>query len=103
MIFRGAKKVVLTSRKGITTGYQALCVRRWQESGVKVLISTADCSTVPGTEKMIAEANALGPVGGIFNLAAVSIFENRPIASTSSIFSFRMIRLLYIGVTRCVR
>lgn len=72
MIFRGAKKMVLTSRRGITSGYQALCVRRWQESGVKVVISTADCATLAGTKKLIGEANSLGPVGGIFNLAAVS-------------------------------
>ena len=74
LIFRGAKKVILTSRRGITTGYQALCVRRWQESGVKILISTADCSTVQGTERLLMEANSLAPVGGIFNLAAVSVF-----------------------------
>lgn len=73
LIVRGATKIVLTSRSGITTGYQAFCVRRWEESKVKVLISTADCTTVAGTEKLLKEASTLGPVGGIFNLAAVSI------------------------------
>lgn len=64
---------MLTSRRGITTGYQAFCVRRWEESKIKVFISTADCTTVAGTEKLLKEASSLGPVGGIFNLAAVSI------------------------------
>lgn len=73
LVFRGATKIVLTSRSGITTGYQAFCVRRWEESKVKVLISTADCTTMAGTEKLLKEASSLGPVGGIFNLAAVSI------------------------------
>lgn len=71
LVFRGATKIVLTSRSGIKTGYQALCVRRWQQGGVKVFVSTADCATVAGTEQLLREANALGPVGGIFNLAAV--------------------------------
>lgn len=73
LVFRGAKKIVLTSRSGIKTGYQSLCVRRWEESGVKVLISTSDCATPAGAEKLLKEAGSLGPVGGIFNLAAVSV------------------------------
>ncbi len=72
LITRGATKIVLTSRSGIKTGYQYLCVRRWEENKVKVLISKSDCTTLAGTEKLLKEANALGPVGGIFNLAAVS-------------------------------
>lgn len=72
LVFRGATKIVLTSRSGIKTGYQALCVRRWQQGGVEVLTSTADCTTIAGTEQLLKEANSLGPVGGIFNLAAVS-------------------------------
>lgn len=74
MVTRGATKLILTSRKGITTGYQALCVRRWKESGVQVVVSTADVTTLDGATKLIKEAIALGPVGGIFNLAVVSVF-----------------------------
>lgn len=73
MVFRGAKKIILTSRSGIKTGYQSLCVRRWKESGVTVYVSTKDCTTLDGAESLLNEANALGPVGGIFNLAAVSV------------------------------
>ncbi|XP_065226660.1 fatty acid synthase-like [Planococcus citri] len=71
LVLRGAKKIVLTSRSGIKTGYQALCVRRWQQAGTQVFVSTADCVTIAGTEQLLKEANSLGPVGGIFNLAAV--------------------------------
>lgn len=79
MINRGAKFVVLTSRSGIKTGYQSLCVRRWKEKGVNIQISTDDVTTVSGAEKLINEANKLAPVGGIFNLAAVlkdALIEN---------------------------
>lgn len=71
LIERGACKLVLTSRSGIRNGYQAKRVREWQSQGVKVLVSTNDVSTLGGTEKLIAEACALGPVGGVFHLAMV--------------------------------
>nr|XP_018905067.1 PREDICTED: fatty acid synthase [Bemisia tabaci]XP_018905075.1 PREDICTED: fatty acid synthase [Bemisia tabaci] len=71
LIGRGATKIVLTSRSGIRNGYQSLCVRRWKENGINVVISTSDCSTVAGTTKLLEEASKLGPVGGIFNLAVV--------------------------------
>ncbi|XP_072754283.1 fatty acid synthase [Anoplolepis gracilipes] len=79
MIARGAKFIVLVSRSGIRTGYQALCVRRWRENGVKILISTADVTTLSGAERLIQESSRLAPVGGIFNLAAVlrdALIEN---------------------------
>ncbi|XP_043486066.1 fatty acid synthase [Polistes fuscatus] len=79
MITRGAKHVVLTSRSGIRTGYQALCVRRWRESGANVVISTIDVTTLAGAEKLIEECNKIAPVGGIFNLAVVlndALIEN---------------------------
>nr|AKG51661.1 fatty acid synthase [Oryzias sinensis] len=71
LVERGACKLVLTTRSGIRTGYQAKRVREWQHQGVEVLVSTQDVSTMEGTEQLIAEASALGPVGGVFNLAMV--------------------------------
>lgn len=63
---------MLTSRSGIKTGYQSLCVRRWREQGVQVFVSTADVTSLAGAQQLINEASKLGPVGGIFNLAVVS-------------------------------
>ncbi|XP_046612929.1 fatty acid synthase [Neodiprion virginianus] len=71
MITRGAKNIVLTSRSGIRTGYQALCIRRWREIGVNITVSTTDATSPDGAEKLVKEAQKLAPVGGIFNLAAV--------------------------------
>eukprot|EP00064_Thunnus_orientalis_P003928 superscaffoldBa00000342_g3939 len=68
---RGARKLVLTSRSGIRNGYQAKRVREWQSQDVEVLVSTNDVSTLEGTERLIAEACGLGPVGGVFHLAMV--------------------------------
>lgn len=68
---RGARKLVLTSRSGIRNGYQAKRVREWQSQGVEVLVSTNDVSTLEGTEHLLTEASALGPVDGVFHLAMV--------------------------------
>lgn len=71
LVVRGATRLVLTSRGGVRNGYQAWCVRRWRERGVRVLVSTQDATTAAGARALLAQAAALGPVGGIFNLAAV--------------------------------
>lgn len=68
---RGARKFVLTSRRGITTGYQALCVRRLKESGVEVRVLIQDASTLADATKLLQQAAQTGPVGGIFHLAVV--------------------------------
>ncbi|XP_014291398.1 fatty acid synthase [Halyomorpha halys] len=79
MISRGAKKLVLVSRSGVTSGYQHLRIDRWKDSGSTVVVSTTNVTDLNGAKKLIEEANKLGPVGGIFNLAAVlrdGLFEN---------------------------
>ncbi|KAM5309029.1 fatty acid synthase [Glossophaga mutica] len=80
LVLRGAQKLVLTSRSGIRTGYQAKQVREWRRSGVQVLVSTSDASALDGARSLIAEATRLGPVGGVFNLAMVlrdAMLENQ--------------------------
>uniref|UniRef100_UPI00398F77C5 fatty acid synthase n=1 Tax=Pristiophorus japonicus TaxID=55135 RepID=UPI00398F77C5 len=80
LIERGAQKLVLTSRSGIRSGYQAKRVRKWREMGIEVLISTSDVCSLEGTQRLIAEASGLGPVGGIFHLAMVlrdGLLENQ--------------------------
>lgn len=72
LAIRGARKIVLTSRSGLRTGYQALRIRIWRSYGAKVFISTQDVTTEEGVTNLINEASALGPIDGIFNLAVVS-------------------------------
>lgn len=47
-------------------------MHEWQSQDVEVLVSTNDVSTPEGAERLIAEACALGPVGGVFHLAMVT-------------------------------
>lgn len=80
LVLRGAQKLVLTSRSGIRTGYQAKQVREWRRQGVQVLVSTSNASSLDGARSLIAEAAQLGPVGGVFNLAMVlrdAMLENQ--------------------------
>ncbi|KAM6049680.1 fatty acid synthase isoform 2-T2 [Theristicus caerulescens] len=80
LVERGAQKLILTSRSGIRTGYQAKCVRGWKALGIQVLVSTSDIGTLEGAQQLIEEALQLGPVGGIFHLAVVlrdAMIENQ--------------------------
>ncbi|CAN8002218.1 unnamed protein product [Ixodes hexagonus] len=80
MVSRGCRKLVVTARSGIRTGYQRLCVHRWRLAGTKVVVSRADASTEEGSKTLLQEAASLGPVGGIFNLAMVlrdALLENQ--------------------------
>ncbi|NWS73173.1 FAS synthase, partial [Crotophaga sulcirostris] len=71
LVERGAQKLILTSRSGIRTGYQAKRVEEWKALGIQVLVSSRDVATLEETQLLIEEALQLGPVGGIFNLAVV--------------------------------
>jgi fatty acid synthase len=71
LIIRGAKYIVLVSRSGLRTGYQAWCIERWRKNGINVVISTEDVTTSTGARSMIEKSHLLAPIGGIFNLAAV--------------------------------
>jgi fatty acid synthase len=72
LVLRGARKLVLSSRTGIRTGYQSLRVRVWRSYGAKVVISLADITTESGMTDLLLDANRLGQVDAIFNLAGVS-------------------------------
>lgn len=41
-------------------------------------MSTNDVSTLGGTQRLIAEASSLGPVGGVFHLAMVTHHQSHP-------------------------
>ncbi|XP_026740412.1 fatty acid synthase-like [Trichoplusia ni] len=80
LIMRGGKKIVLTSRRGITNGYQSSRLRAWASYGAEIQISTHDITTESGCEEMLKMANSLGQVAAIFNLAVIlkdSIFQNQ--------------------------
>lgn len=54
-------------------GYQAKKAYQWKHRGIQVLVSTSDASSLDGARTLVAEATQLGPVGGVFHLAMVSV------------------------------
>lgn len=80
MVLRNARILVLSSRRGITDTYQEYRKKLWESYGCKVLVDTNDITTADGCRKLLINASAYGPVGGIFNLAMVlqdNILENQ--------------------------
>ncbi|MFH4976009.1 hypothetical protein AB6A40_002718 [Gnathostoma spinigerum] len=80
LINRGARKLVLTSRSGIRTGYQARCVHFWRRTGISVLISTLNIANPSDANELLLQCRSMGPIGGIFHLAMVlrdCLFENQ--------------------------
>ncbi|CAG9811694.1 unnamed protein product [Chironomus riparius] len=84
MIIRGCRKIVLSSSRGVVDGYHEYKFSLWRSYGVDIKVSTADITTASGCQQLIAEASELGPVGGIFNLAAKlndAILDNQTVES----------------------
>ncbi|KAH6943517.1 hypothetical protein HPB50_022695 [Hyalomma asiaticum] len=82
MVARGCRKLLLTSRSGVRSGYQKLCLRRWRANGVDVLARNSDVADEEEAWSIIDAAASLGPVGGIFNLAIVlrdALLENQTV------------------------
>ena len=77
LVSRGATKIFLTSRTGVSNGYQARKIRRWLSSGIDVKVLKLDVSDMEQAEALIAEATVIGPVGGVFNLAMVGCVCSR--------------------------
>ena len=71
LIQRGSNNLILTSRSGVTTDYQRYVMHRWKTQGANVIISKRDVRKEEDTKLMIEEALNVGPVGGVFHLAAV--------------------------------
>ncbi|KAK8762101.1 hypothetical protein V5799_026633 [Amblyomma americanum] len=98
MVSRGCRKLLLSSRSGVRTGYQKRCLQRWQQSGAEVISSRADASTEEGARQLIEEASAIGPIGGIFNLALASVKDPASLDANTSLGDLGMDSLIGVEV-----
>nr|XP_023029483.1 fatty acid synthase-like [Leptinotarsa decemlineata] len=99
LVIRGARILVLTSRKGISTGYQQYRINIWRSYGVTVHICKANITTREGCRSLIEEARQLGDVKAIFNLAVVladAIFENQTQESFATSFGPKAVATKYL-------
>lgn len=71
LVTRGAKKLVLVSSNGVSSGFQSLFIRRWKENNIEVVIAEYDTTKAEEAETLLKESNRLGPVAGIFQLESV--------------------------------
>lgn len=68
LIERGATKIILNSRREVSSGYQAYCLQKFREQNIAVLTDISDTTTLEGAECLLNYALNLGPIGGIFNI-----------------------------------
>ncbi|EIE22203.1 ketoacyl-synt-domain-containing protein [Coccomyxa subellipsoidea C-169] len=66
---RGACNLLLTSKRGMRTGGQLSIVRMLRSRGVRVEVSKLDVADLGEAQQIIALAEGVAPVGGIFHLA----------------------------------
>ncbi|KAK3092037.1 hypothetical protein FSP39_024632 [Pinctada imbricata] len=88
LVQKGAKKLVLTSRSGITQGYQAKKRRLWNAEGVQVEIMTNNIKVETECKRLLENSMKMGPIGGIFNLAMVlkdGMLDSQSVESFSTV------------------
>ena len=99
MTERGAKKIVINSRRGLRDSYHKYCVQRMEASGAQVIVSQADSTTEEGVKSLIQTAANLGSVGGIFNTAAVfddMLFSDQTIHTFNNVSAPKVKATLYL-------
>ena len=73
---RGARSLVLSSRSGVRTGYQARKLAYLRSQGVDIVVSTKKITDRAEVVELVQEGGK--PVGGVFHLAAVSDLDRPP-------------------------
>ncbi|CAL1299396.1 unnamed protein product [Larinioides sclopetarius] len=82
LVERGARHVILTSRSGLKTGYQKLCVNRWKKENINIIVSKLNATKMEDAKALLKMAAEVKPVAAIFNLALVlrdAFMENQTI------------------------
>ncbi|RUS77019.1 hypothetical protein EGW08_015221, partial [Elysia chlorotica] len=71
MVCQGVKKLVVTSRSGITTGYQAKKIAYLRQLGAEVVVVPISVNTLEKARGLLSSVAKLGPIGGFFNMGMV--------------------------------
>lgn len=80
---KGAKNIVISSRRGLRESYQNFAINRLKRKGVQILISKEDILSEEGCRRLLHEASEMGPVGGVFNAAVVykdALYDTQPLS-----------------------
>lgn len=68
LIRKGAEKIILNSKMGITNGYQQLCLKKWRNYKLEVIVNCDDSADEADAKRLIMAAKKLAPVGGNFSI-----------------------------------
>ncbi|GFO07685.1 fatty acid synthase [Plakobranchus ocellatus] len=68
MVLRGARKLVLSSRNGITSGYQNRKITFLRGLGADVSVAAINVTSQETAESLVKIATNMAPLGGLFNL-----------------------------------
>ncbi|XP_054723843.1 fatty acid synthase-like [Uloborus diversus] len=82
LVDRGAKNIILTSRSGVQTGYQKICLKRWRDESINVVVSKLNAAKPEEAKALLELASKHGSVAAIFNLALVlrdAFMENQTV------------------------
>jgi len=71
LIERGARRLVLASRRGIRGTYDAYRLRAFERHGARVTVSTRDVGDAREADALVREIEAERPLGAVFHLAMV--------------------------------
>ncbi|GIX98135.1 fatty acid synthase [Caerostris extrusa] len=71
----GAGHVILASKEEPRTFHQHRYLRKWQRRGADVRLFTLNLEQKEETEQLLQNASRIVPVGGIFNITAVSLID----------------------------
>ncbi|GBL99475.1 Fatty acid synthase [Araneus ventricosus] len=97
LVERGATHVVLTSRSGLKTGYQKLCVHRWKKENINIIVSKLNATKMDDAKALLKMAAEFKPVAAIFNLALVlrdAFMENQTVENFKEVCASKVISTL---------
>lgn len=81
------------------SAYVFVCFSAWASYSADVQISTHDVTTAEGCEEMLKQANEMGQVQAIFNLAVIlkdSIFQNQTPETFRTSFAPKAIATMHL-------
>jgi fatty acid synthase len=101
LVQRGAKLLCLTSRSGISNGYQRSRIDYFKSRGVDVTLSTKNVALREQANELIHELSQIAPIGGVFHLAMVmkdAFFTNQPYEAFNQVVNTKLDAALNLDI-----
>lgn len=104
MAERGGRHIVINSRRGVRDAYQQYTIDKLMKIGVEIILSQFDSGTKSGIQSLVNLTGKYGPLGGVFNTAAVfddMLFEDQTVHTFDQVCAPKLAATFYLDkVTR---